>query len=311
MEHIALVTGADANYYPLVREWIHSVRRFAESKDCDICVIDAGLSDAQRAELKSLGAKAVPPEWPADLPESRTKGKEFLKACVCRPSIPTIFPGYDIYMWMDADTWVQSWSGVEMFLRSAREKPDRLAVTPQTDRAYERATRVKWLWRWPWKSNTFYFSNARKPFGFKTARALHPFHTLNAGCFALNAKAPHWTRWPEIAREAMTKGSMFTAEQLSMGILVHLEGYKAELLPVYTHWMCSTAPAYDEERKLFVEPYLPHEPLGVMHLSGVDAMRADRKLTTPYTTLTGKTVHLNLRYPYFDGGVVQNGAPAR
>jgi hypothetical protein len=311
MERIALVTGSDANYYPLVREWIHSVRRFEQSKGCDICVIDAGLTDAQRAELASLGAKTVNPDWPAPLPQSKIKGREFLKACVCRPSIPNIFPGYDIYMWMDADTWVQDWSGVELFLKSAREKPDRLAVTPQSDRAYEKHTRVKWIWRWPWKVNSFYSNNARGPFGFKVARELLPRFTLNAGCFALRGDAPHWKRWQELARQAMMKGSAFTAEQTSMGVLVYIEGYKAEFLPSYSHWMCVARPAYDEEKKLFVEPFLPHLPLGIVHMSGVDEMRGDRDATSPFETLKGKSVNLNIRYPHYDGGKVSNGAPDR
>ena len=47
----ALVSGCDANYYPLLREWLHSVQRFAESKALDICVLDAGLTAAQAKEF--------------------------------------------------------------------------------------------------------------------------------------------------------------------------------------------------------------------------------------------------------------------
>ncbi len=36
MSKITFVSGCDANYYPLLREWIHSVRRHPESKSIDI-----------------------------------------------------------------------------------------------------------------------------------------------------------------------------------------------------------------------------------------------------------------------------------
>lgn len=95
-----------------------------------------------------------------------------------------------------------------------------------------------------------------------------------------------------------------------MGILIYLEGYKAEMLPAYAHW-CGHPPAYDDEKKLFVEPYLPHLPLGVIHLTGMDAMRGDRNFKEEFSTPKGKTLQMNIRYPHFDGGLVGNGAPDR
>jgi len=204
---IALVSGCDANYYPLLREWLHSVQRFPESARLDICILDAGLSEAQVAELKPLVKTITRPDWPTSLPSKRTQGKEYLKACVCRPFLPKIFPGYDAYMWMDADTWVQDWSAVEMFLRGATERKDRIILTGAADRAYYRQTRIKWVWRWPYKVTSFYFSNARKPFGFKIAQLLLTRFNLSAGCFAMDANAPHWKRWQELAIRARPPGT--------------------------------------------------------------------------------------------------------
>ena len=304
MSRIALVSGSDANYYPLLREWIESVRRFDESKDMDICVIDAGLKEEQINELKELGIKSVNPDWPTKLPEKKIHGKEYLKACVCRPFIPKLFPGYDIYMWMDSDTWVQDWNSVALYLRSAKEKPDRIAITNGADRHYQRQVRIKWLWRWPYRVASFYFSNGIAAFGFKTAKALAAQYVLSAGCFAIHAKAPHWKRWQEILLKALVKGRVFPAEQLSLGILVHLEGYKAELLPAYTHWLCGTTPLWDSEKKQFIEPFLPNMPLGVLHLVGVGDMRLNRDLKMSYETTTGSSVEMNIRYPDFNGGIV-------
>lgn len=303
---IALVSGSDANYYPLLREWLHSVQRFEAAREVDICILDAGLAPEQVAELRRCGvSRIVKPPFPEGIPEKRVRGKEYLKACLCRPFLPEIFPGYETYMWMDSDTWVQNWDAVALFLRGAREKKDRLFITsPGADRHARRVVRVKWLWRIPYRVASFYFGNGVRAFGFQTARKLMQYNVLSAGAFAMDAQAPHWVRWQQLVVTAAVRGRLFPAEQLSLGVLAYLEGYKAELLPAYTHWVCDRPPLWDSGRKQFVEPFLPHVPLGILHLSGVDDMRANRAATVAYETLDGGTVHLNCRYPYFDGGIV-------
>lgn len=310
-QRIALVSGTDANYYPLLREWVHSVRRCPESAGIDICVIDGGMTTEQLDELRPLVASVIAPEWPSPEIARKAGGKLYLKSCVCRPFIPRIFPGYDAYMWMDSDTWVQDWAGVALFLRGAREAPDRLVITNGADRAYPRQTRVKWWWRWPWRVANFYFSNARRPFGFETAKKLLSVPVLSACCFAMSAAAPHWERWQKLMVVAATRGKVFTAEQLSLGCIVYLEGCKIEPLPAYALWQCEYAPLWSEARQAFVEPFLPRETLGILHMSGVDAMREDRNVTARFATEEGGSVELNLRYPHFDAGRLHTGTPVR
>ena len=42
-----IVTLSDSNYYPLLEELIHSIRKFKESENISICVLDAGLNSSQ------------------------------------------------------------------------------------------------------------------------------------------------------------------------------------------------------------------------------------------------------------------------
>ncbi|MFN3701827.1 MAG: hypothetical protein ACK4VI_09975 [Alphaproteobacteria bacterium] len=299
-EKIALVSGCNDAYFPMLKEWIHSVRRFAQSREMDICILDAGLTDAQKRELEPHVAMIVNPDWPCDIPASKIRGREYLKACACRPFIPQMFPGYDMYFWMDADTWVQDWRGIELYLQGARLK--RLAITGQVDRGYFRQIRVKWLGGWPYKIRGFYFSNALKAFGFQTAKELLPYHVLNAGSFALHKDAPHWNRWQSLVVQALRKGKVFTAEQLTLGMLTYLEDdYPVEILPAWTQWLCENKPLWDEKRGVFTENFLPHEPISIVHISGYDEMRLDRKVKTELTTITGKPFAGSFRYPHFDG----------
>lgn len=299
-EKIAFISGGDANYFPLILEWIHSVQRFPQSKDIDICILDAGLEDAQVQKLVDMGIKVVKAEWPCPIPAHKIRGREYFKACVCRPFLPKFFPGYDIYFWMDSDTWVQDWHGVDLFLQGARH--GKMSVTSQTDRAYPKGMRVKFLGAWPWKLRGFYYTNARKAFGLNMAKKMFGYHMILAGAFCLRADAPHWERWQYWIKKALKRGKVFTAEQLSLGIILLLEDMPKEILPAWAHWLCEFKPLWDEKNRQWVEPYLPNNPLSILHLSGFDEMRVKRSETTDYKTLhNGETVQLSYRYPDFDG----------
>ena len=49
----SIVTLADSKYFELLMELIESIKRFRESKDTAICVLDAGLSEEQKNKLLS------------------------------------------------------------------------------------------------------------------------------------------------------------------------------------------------------------------------------------------------------------------
>ena len=309
MTKVCFVSGGDSKYFPMLLEWVHSIRFFPQSAAMDIAIIDAGLTPEQIKILENgMANKVVSPDWPGDLAHKRNlDGQDSLKACVSRPFIPQLFPGYDIYIWMDADTWVQSWFAVEWLIQGAEKNA--IAICAQIDRAYSKKDmRLDWLGPFPWRPRSFYYSNGRKAFSGKLARQLFPFKTVNAGVFALKGTAPHWIRWQELIIKALRKGKIFTAEQLTLGIMIHLEKCKAEFLPAVCNWLCSTKPVWDSTQKIFVEPYIPHHPVGILHLSGIDAMRLDRTITSEFSTINGdkETVSLSYRYPRFDGKMKQD-----
>lgn len=307
MPSVALISSADSRYFPLLREWVDSVRLFPQSSAMDLCILDAGLESAQVAQLKALNAHVVQAPWPKALPAWKIRGREWLRACINRPFLPDIFPGYDFYLWMDADTWVQDWEAPALFLEGARE--GKLAIVPQADRAWPKGMRLNWLGPLPWKPRGFYWTNARKAFGIGTAQKLFPHHVLNAGVFCLRGDAPHWAIWQTLILRALEHGKVFTAEQLTLGMCIHMEGLPAELLPAWCNWLCEVPPLWDSEKALFVEPYLPRHRLGIVHLSGRDVMRSDRSVTDNFQTTSGARVEKSLRYPFYDGATGTPAAP--
>lgn len=294
MKKTAFCTGCDSNYFPLLAELILSVQRFEQSKNIDWCFWDVGLKPEEIEWLKQYSNNIIKPDWPLPHLAEQYKHKEYIKACVNRPFLPQHFPGYETYVWLDPDTWVQDWASIDMFLQGAAK--GKIALTAQVDRAYPRTLRATFLGAIPLKIKGFYVSNARKAFGWQLAQKLMRYHVLLAGMFALRADAPHWQHWQGLLKDALKKGNAFTAEQLTLGIMCHLDNYEAEILPAYAHWLCEFKPKWDEKREMFVEPYVPHQPIGVLHMAGFDDMRIDRNLTLDFETLDGKIVKKSYRF---------------
>lgn len=293
---VLFCSGCDHAYFPMLKEWMESVKAgYGFNPEIHkFAILDTGLNDEDREWLKDKVAHIHQPDWPCKIAGYKIRGREYLKSCVCRPWLSTYFPGYETYFWMDPDAWVQDWVAVDYFLQGAAR--GKLTVTAQADRAYPRSTRIKWLGPLPYKLRGFYFSNAKNAFGLKKAKELYPYHVLLSGAFALRGDAPHWKRWQELVIAALQKGKVFTAEQMTMGILCHLEKYPVEILPGWMHWLASYKPLWDNEKQHFVEPYLPHMPIGLMHVSGFDDMRRNPEILTELETTEGKKFSGSLRY---------------
>jgi len=83
-------------------------------------------------------------------------------------------------------------------------------------------------------------------------------------------------------------------DQIALNVAVYARGLlpHTELLPAYCNWTCHYGlPIWDTERGILVEPYLPHTPIGILHLTGVKHEKAS------LTTTTGIQIEARLRYP--------------
>jgi len=76
IEKLCFITGGDTNYYPLIVECVESIRNTALYKDCDVFVLDCGLTDDQKNHLtEKLNAKVYDPGWDVSVPETNQQGQ--------------------------------------------------------------------------------------------------------------------------------------------------------------------------------------------------------------------------------------------
>ena len=252
------ITGGDAAYFELMRDCIGSLRSTAEGRGLALGVLDCGLTDEQRAWCRAEGATLVVPQWDFDFP-GRAKLKDGYKALTARPFLPRYFPGFDLYLWIDGDCWVQQGDALSLFLAAARTGA--LAVAPEIHRSMRH-------YRHAWKEFSSINGAAYAAcFGKATAERLIRYPLINAGVFALKVDAPHWTGWAGLLGEALQRSTDMT-DQITLNVLVYDKGFACEPLPSRCNWPVHHAtPAWDAERSLFVEPAMPYEPLGILHLT--------------------------------------------
>ena len=94
MKKNVIVSLADSNYFPLLDELINSIKKFNESNNVAICILDAGLTNEQKEILLTKVDEIKPAEWDIEVPDSKIKGKEWLKSQVSRAFLPKYFPNY-------------------------------------------------------------------------------------------------------------------------------------------------------------------------------------------------------------------------
>jgi len=280
---LLIVSGADSAYFPLLRDLVLSVRE--QYRDAAIGILDVGLDPGQREWLGNRVTHLVHPGWDIDFP-GRAYTSETRKAQFARPFLPRHFPGYETYLWVDADAWLQDRRIVTLYVEAARG--GKLAIVPEIDRAYKRHYKRPKLF-----GLTLTWKNYRQAFGWRVADRLGRNPMVNCGVFALRGDAPHWQIWGRIMERVAQRTRFFFVEQTALNYAIFAEHLPVDFLPAYCNWMPGDAPPmFDAERGLFVEPFSPHEVIGIMHLAGpvqkTHVFRLDR--------LDGGTIATSLRY---------------
>ena len=297
MNNNTIISLADSNYFNLLNELVDSINRFEQSKEIDICIMDAGLTTDQIKILQKKVFQIKKAEWDIEVPNSKVKGREWLKSQVSRAFIPNYFPGYKKYLWIDADAWVNSWNSIDLYFKGCENK--KLAIATSADRSYGRVLRAEWIFGSLARIRSQNYKHAKSSgFSEKVARdvALEPH--LNIGLFSLEENAPHWDAWQKNLKKALASGKIWGSEQIAMNITIYSDNLDVEILPAYCNWTHIDAMKFDKKNSTFVEPYLPNHEIGIVHLAGKnnDNIRNDKNHISKIETLDGDIIEKSLRF---------------
>ena len=301
MNSKAIVTLADSNYFELLVELIDSIKAYEQNKSVSICVLDAGLTAEQLKILKQKVHSIKKAEWDIEVPGYKVAGKEWLKSQVSRAFLPKYFPEFNKYLWIDCDAWVSDWSTVEMYFEAC--KNGKLGITQSVGQGYRVLSKVNWLFGKLALIKSQNYKHAKKSgFSESTARKIAFAPHINIGVFSLEKNSSCWKVWQDLLKKALSSGKVFGSEGLAMNIAVYDSNVDVEFLPLYCNWIASNVlPKYDQDNDTFVEPYLPHNKIGIMHLAagiwvGKNDMRLNKNIKIKIKTLQGKDIDKSLRY---------------
>ena len=301
MKENTIVSLADEKYFNLLEELIESIKSFPESKNIAICVLDAGLNQDQINKIKKKVDEIKKAEWDIEVSSLKVKGKEWLKSQVSRAFIPKYFPNYKKYLWIDCDAWVNDWSSIDLYFRACNN--GKLGITQSIGPGYRVLSKVKWLFGKLAiiKSQNFKHAVSSK-INMQKARKIAFAPHVNIGVFSLEKSSSVWNVWQNNLKETLKHGRIFGSEGLAINLSIYVDNVDTEFLPLGCNWIASNVlPKFDESKREFVEPYLPNNKIGIMHLAagiwkeGKD-MRLDKSIKIEIKSLNDNTVSKSLRF---------------
>ena len=301
MKENTIVSLADEKYFNLLEELIESIKSFPESNNTAICILDAGLNQNQIDKIKNKVDEIKKAEWDIEVSALKVRGKEWLKSQVSRAFLPKYFPNYKKYLWIDCDAWVNDWSSVDLYFKACNK--GKLGITQSIGPGYRVLSKVKWLLGKIAivKSQNFKHAVSSK-ISMQKARKLAFAPHINIGVFSLEKDSKCWEVWQNNLKETIKHGRIFGSEGLAINLSVYVDNVDTEFLPVRCNWITShLLPKFDEDNKEFVEPFLPNNKIGIMHLAagiwkdGKD-MRIDNNIKVEIKTLNDNSLTKSLRY---------------
>ena len=147
----SIITGFDSKYMHVATGLLASLERFGNISDYDLLVLNTGLNESEVADLRKrfeIVKEIRDPGWFINLPEATPA---HIKANVTLPFLPELFPGYEKYIWVDADMWIQDWRPEPPRCRTWIETPSHLLPAYFADLENYRLRRYR---QWPSQRRT-------------------------------------------------------------------------------------------------------------------------------------------------------------
>ena len=274
-----IVTASDEKFSSLFLGLISSLQQFQPGLCDAIGVLDLGLAESTLGKIRESVTHIVIPEWDFAIDPTLQNTAPHLRGLLARPFLPKYFPGYDMYLWLDADMWLQENYAVNWFFQAAATGA--MAIVPEVHQSYV-LTEDATLWR---KKGLYEY------FGAQALALCDQHNTYNAGAFALQATSPHWNTWARYFGKGLRAAPHKVSDQTALNYAIWSGDIKIHPLPAVCNWCCHFAfPVINIDIKRFCEPHIPNRPIGIMHLT---AGSKDSVFTAIHE---GKTNEIGLRF---------------
>jgi hypothetical protein len=250
-----VVTACDDNHFDLVSDLIQSLNHV---RDGTFHTAYINIDDGPRC--RALRDSVDVYETASLSPSGNAIHGFKVSAMRLKSRLPSLFPGFETYVWLDGDTWVQNVKGIANAVRAA-QKAD-VAIHPELD--------------------PHYFQNQfPQEYTILNYRVLYPdadpsrakYAMFNTGVFAARTDSKLWGLWDEqlaAIRERHLRGEyIYFTDQIPLHFLIVTGKIAIYPLRSVDNWLLwFVKPSLNVKRKKIVVPTEPHEEINILHLAG-------------------------------------------
>lgn len=268
-----IVTGCDQTYFPLAKSLIESIQAQKTLNYFTIAFLDGGLSVTNKKWLENKGVCLKKIDFVDAQHQKKLKNRRTLLVNYYKPRLNLLFPEFDNIIFLDADTWVQTDQAFRYLLQASNAL--KLGIVSQASRLQDKHITLrehffsKMFNRYE-PRGILYKNGLKAKLSRDLLKKLIVRPVLNCGVYALNKHAPHWQYWQNWQEIVLKKGRVFTSDQLSLALAVIENDLKCELLPDICNFLNPPIWRFDETINMFTDLYLPHDPISIVHLAGIN-----------------------------------------
>ena len=239
---VLVVTGSDTSNYSLAQDMAASFRA-NYGKLYGLAFLNFSSAELP-PELKSLFDTTL--DVSGDLEAFKKAEGYYISFSAAKARLPELFPGYDIYCWIDADCWFQGSESMPRILQGAGGAD--IAIHPEYDPHYFKlqtpsARNIK-----------IYQRNEGKLDKELLSRAM-----FNSGVYAMKKDSKVWALWREaletLRRRHEAGERVFFSDQIPLHRLLHTEAVSIFPLRAIDNWQTyASIPLIDWKAKLLRVP---------------------------------------------------------
>ena len=264
-----IISGSDDKYFKFLKNLVYSLYVNNCFKYADLGILDVGLSEDNLKFLKKFSSKIKKPNW--DL-KFNFKAANWKKILTSRPFLRDYFPGYDNYIWLDSDTFVQENSFINIF--NEISKNNSLGICSENSYEYTGVAKGNEL------KNIFYdfflakgwtYKNNKKFLSKKFAKMQLNRPLFNAGVFCMPNKSFIWKEWAKVYQNVLFNSAneySLNMDQATLNKVIYDNLEKINLLPEEYNWLCKNRlPCFNYKNKKFYNHFYPKKEIKILHLT--------------------------------------------
>ena len=267
MKKNVIVTGCDKKYYPFLKNLVNSLINSNSLEICDLCILDVENESQYLSEIEDKITKKKKANYNLNI--FFKDRQDWFKLLTERPFMKDYFPGYEKYIWMDADTEVLSSDGIVNLINACEDKE--LAIAPEISESYvfkNSKFGIKKIFKSFYKISGWSFKNYKKYFSNRIGEELFFKPLFNNGIFSLKAESKIWDLWKFEYQNALNKAKTsygIKTDQLSLNKVIYENFEKVSILDSTNNWLVSISEKIIKINKDFYTPSFPNRKINIIH----------------------------------------------